>query len=139
MTPSLLRKQGVFGAADGVVLALGLVVSLTGQPHALVHAAIGAGLAELVGMSAGCYLSDSGGGIWPALANGGAALGACVVPALPYLFAHGPAALIPSLALVAIAAGVISWLRPEKGLLAVVETYGILLLAAGLCFAASFI
>jgi hypothetical protein len=31
----------VFGAADGVTIALGLLVSLTGQPHALFHAALG--------------------------------------------------------------------------------------------------
>lgn len=139
MTPTILRKQATFGAADGLVLALGLVVSLTGHPDALVHAAIGAGLAELVGMSAGAYLSDSDAGYWPALANGAAALAACVVPALPYLLAHGLAALGPSLALVAIVAGAISWLRPERGLLAWVQTFGILLIAAGLCFAASFI
>ena len=139
MTPVLLRKQAVFGAADGLTLALGLVVSLTGHPNALVHAAIGAGLAEFVGMSAGCYLSDAGGGYWAALANGGAALAACVIPAIPYVPAHGLAALLPSLALVAVVAGVISWLRPEKGLLAVAQTYGILAAAAILCFGASFL
>ena len=139
MTPALLRKQATFGGADGLVLALGLVVSLTGHPNALVHAAIGAGLAEFVGMSAGCYLSDAGGGYWAALANGGAALLACVIPAVPYIPAHGMAALLPSLALVAVVAGVISWLRPEKGLLAMVQTFGVLVAAAGLCYAAGLI
>jgi hypothetical protein len=75
----------------------------------------------------------------PALANGGAALLACVIPAMPYVLATGAAALITSLMLVAAVAGVISWLRPERGILAVAQTYGILLAAAALCFGASLI
>jgi hypothetical protein len=120
-----VRQQSVFGAADGVTLALGLIVSLSGQPHAIVKAALGAGLAELVGMTAGAWLSDSGSGFVPALANGGAAFLACLVPALPYVALSG----------VAVAA-VIAWLRPEKGVLAVVQTYGILSAAALLCWLA---
>ena len=138
MTPAILRKQAVFGAADGVTIALGLVVSVSGHPDALVHAAIGAGLAELVGMTAGAWLSDSGEGFRPALANGAAAFLACALPAVPYLLAHGLVALLSSLLVVAVIAGVISWLRPEKGALAIVQTFGILLLAALLCWAASF-
>lgn len=136
--PNYLRPA-IMGGADGLTLALGLIVSLTGHPGALVRAAIGAGVAEFVGMSAGNYLSDSDAGYVAALANGGAALLACLVPALPYVVSHGAPALVASLVLVVIVAGAISWLRPEKGLLAVVETYGILLVAAGLCYAASFI
>lgn len=37
------------------------------------------------------------------------------------------------------AAAVISWLRPERGALAVVQTYGVLAAAAVLCTAASVI
>jgi uncharacterized membrane protein len=49
----LLSGPVVFGAADGLTVALGLVGSLPRQPAALVHAAFGAGLAELVGMTGG--------------------------------------------------------------------------------------
>ena len=38
-----------------------------------------------------------------------------------------------SLVLVAAVAALISWLRPERGVLAIVQTYGILLAAAVLC------
>ena len=134
-----LRAPVTFGAADGVVIILGLVVSLTGQPHALFHAALGAGLAELVGMTAGQWLSDGDGGFRPALANGAAACAACIVPALPYLAASETVAMALSLVLVAAVAALISWLRPERGILAVVQTYGILLAAAVLCTAASLI
>jgi hypothetical protein len=129
----------VFGAADGVTIVLGLLVSLTGQPHALFHAALGAGLAELVGMTAGQWLSDEKAGFAPALANGGTAFLACMIPALPYLAATGWPAMAASLVLVCAAGALISILRPEKGILAVVQTYGILLVAAGLCWAASVI
>lgn len=132
-----LKQAAVFGAADGVTIVLGLLVSLTGQPHALFRAALGAGVAELVGMTAGQWLSDGGSGFRVALANGGAACLACVLPALPYLAASGWPAMSASLVLVAAVAGIISLLRPEKGVLAWVQTFGVLLAAAGLCAAAS--
>lgn len=134
---SALARQVTFGAADGVVIAVGLIVSLTGDPRALVRAAAAAGLAELVGMTAGEWLSDSGSGFRAALANGGAAFAACVVPAVPYMAAGGDAALIPSLLLVAAVGGVIAWLRPEKGALAIAQTFGVLVAAAVLCLTAS--
>ena len=95
-----LISPRVFGAADGVTIVLGLLVSLTGQPHALFHAALGAGLAELVGMTAGAWLSDEKAGVAPAIANGGAAFLACTAPALPYLAATGWPAMSASLVLV---------------------------------------
>lgn len=137
MDRSQVTKQTVFGACDGVVIALGLIVSLTGQSHAIVHAAVGAGLAELVGMSSGCWLSDSGAGPWPAVANGGAAFAACVLPAVPYAITTGTVPLVASLLLVCAIAAVIAWLRPEKGVLAIAQTYGVLAVAAGLCYGAS--
>lgn len=127
----------VFGAADGVTIVLGLLVSLTGQPHALFRAALGAATAELVGMTAGAWLSDEQAGFAPALANGGAAFAACLAPAIPYLAATGWPAMAASLVLVGAVASLISLLRPERGVLAFVTTFGILLAAAGLCAAAA--
>lgn len=134
-------KRGplVLGSADGLTLILGLICGLARDPHALVHAAVSGGLAELAGMTAALWLSDDGSGFVPALGCGVATLAACAVPAAPYLIASGAAALIPSLLLVAVIAGVVARLRPERGVLAVAETYGVLVCAALLCFAASFI
>lgn len=137
--PSRFRPAVTFGAADGVTVAIGLLMSLEGQPHAMFRAALGAGLAELVGMTAGAWLSDEKAGIWPALANGAAAAAACVLPAVPWLALSGAVALALSLVLVAAAACGISCLRPEKGALAYVTTFGILAAAAALCWAASLI
>ncbi len=136
MNSRLFKRQATFGAADGVTIVLGLLVTLTGQPHALFRAALGAGLAELVGMTAGQWLSDGDSGFWAALTNGGAAFAACLIPALPMLAGGGIGPGVTAVVLVAVVAAVISWLRPEKGILAVVQTYGILLAAAGLCAAA---
>ena len=132
----LFKRQAVFGMSDGVAIILGLLVTLAGQPHALFRAALGASLAELVGMTAGQWLSDGESGFWAALINGGAACAACLIPALPALAGKGIGVGAAAVILVVAVAAVISWLRPEKGVLAVVQTYGILLAAAGLCAAA---
>lgn len=133
VTPAALKREACFGSADGVTIALGLVVSLAGHPGAMWHAAVGAGVAELVGMTAGRWLSDSSDGFAVALTNGGAACAACLIPALPALvMARGAVALAAEIALVAVIAAVISWLRPERGVLAVAQTYGVLVVAAGL-------
>lgn len=134
-----LRSPVMFGAADGVVIAMGLIVSLTGQPHALVRAAVGAGVAELVGMTAGQWLSDERAGFAPAFANGGAAFAACLLPALPYLAGNGWEIVTASLAVVAAIGTEISLMRPERGILAPIQTFGVLILAAALCAAASYI
>jgi VIT1/CCC1 family predicted Fe2+/Mn2+ transporter len=128
-----VRAPIILGAADGVVIVLGLVLSLAGQPHAVFHAAAGGGLAELVGMTAGMWLSDGRSPFRVAASCGVAALAACVVPALPYAAGSGAAALVMSLLLVAGVAAIVAWLRPEKGTMAVAQTYGTLLVAAALC------
>lgn len=137
--PSRFRGPATFGAADGLTLVIGLIVSLSGQPHAMFHAALGGGLAELVGMTAGSWLSDEKAGIWPALANGSASCAACLLPAVPYLALSGAPALAISLTLAAAVGAVISVLRPEKGALAYLTTFGILAGAAALCWAGSLI
>jgi hypothetical protein len=137
---AVVKKQLVFGAADGVAAVIGLV-ALTGQPHALVKAAIGVGLAELVGMTAGAWLSadEAETGFWHALANGTAAFTCVTLPAFPFLFLHGWEAVAAALGvIVAIGAG-ITLMRSERGWAAVAKTYGVLLVAAVVCVAAAFI
>lgn len=132
------REPIILGAADGAVIVLGLLLSLAvaGHGDAVWRAALGGGLAELVGMTAGVWLSDGRSGFAAALGCGVAACAACIAPALPYLVTSGTPALAASLALVAAAGVLIAWLRPEKGLLAAVQTFGVLVAAAALCGAA---
>ena len=132
-----VRQPVTFGAADGLTVAIGLLISLAGDPRALLRAALGAGVAELVGMSAGQYLSDEAAGPAPAAANGSASLVACLLPALPFLWLDGVTAIVASVLLVAAVATMITVTRPEHGLRAFAMTFGILALAAALCWLAT--
>ena len=140
MNSAEVRRQGVFGASDGVTIALGLIIGLAAtQPHAVFRAALAAGTAELVGMTAGAWLSNSRDGLWPPLANEVAALAACVLPGVPCLLWHGWAALLPALVLVLAVAGGVAWLRPQRGWQAVLQPFGVLAAAAVFCYLANLI
>lgn len=127
------REPVILGAADGLVIVLGLVVGLAvaRQPASAVwHSALGAGVAELVGMTAGVWLADNESGFAAAAACGTAALAACVAPAVPYRLGSGAAALGATLALVTGVGAVVAWLRPQHGTVAVAQTFGVLVAAA---------
>lgn len=135
----IYRRQAVFGAADGVCAVIGLV-ALVSDPHALVRAALGVALAELVGMTAGAWLSaDEHTGFWAALVNGSSSFLAVIVPALPFLFMSGWPAVIAALGFVILVGAGISGLRPERGVAAIAKTYGVLVVAAAVCVAAAFL
>jgi VIT1/CCC1 family predicted Fe2+/Mn2+ transporter len=130
------RVAAILGAADGLTIAIALIC---GRNPAIFHAALDAGLGELAGMSAALYLSDPGKRIIPALFCGIATLLGCVVPAIPYVFASGDLARGLS-GVIALALGaIVCKMRPEKGWVAVAETYGVLIVSALLCFAVSFL
>ena len=126
------KRLAVFGGVDGLTMFLGLTLGLVvsrQDSSAVWHAALGGAAGELVGMTTGQHLSDPESG-WPvALACGLAGAVACLSPAWPFLIWHRTAALGASLALAAVVAGMIAWLRPERGLAAIVRTYGILIAA----------
>lgn len=131
-----LTRVAVFGACDGLGIVLGLIAGMivSHQPaHAVWAAALSGGIAELFSMANGQRISDSSSGWGAALAIGTASLAGCAVPAVPYSAGSGSAALGASLALCAAVAAVITWARPEKGALAVVETYGLLLATGAVC------
>ena len=122
-------RLAVFGGVDGLTMFLGLTVGLvvSRQGSAAVwHAALGASAGELIGMTSGQWLSDKASGFKVALACGAAGAAACAVPAIPFLVSGGIPARISALIIAAVVAGVISWLRPERGVAAVAITYGIL-------------
>lgn len=131
----------VLGACDGLTIVIGLLMSLRHHQSAIFHAAIGAGIAEFVGMGAALWLTAerSMANFGVAMACGIATALACIVPATPYLVTTGGAALLSTVALAAGVGGIITWLRPEKGVLAVTETYGTLALAGTLSYVVSFV
>lgn len=133
------RQAVILGAADGLTIVLGLLMSLRHHQSAIFDAAQGAGLAELVGMAAALWLSSQRDvrHFLAALACGVTTALSCVIPAVPYLFTTGLGALLPALGILAVLGGVICFLRSEKGIAAVLETYGVLAAAGVLCYLAS--
>lgn len=139
MIPSrgpVLRRTALMGGADGLGIVLGLIAGMiiSRQPaHAVWAAAISGGIAEFFSMANGQRISDASSGWLPAAAIGTASLAGCVLPAIPYALGTGTAALTAALALCAAAAAVISWARPEKGIPALAETFGLLAVTGIAC------
>ena len=136
MTGSTQRETtsrlAVFGAVDGLVMFLGLSLGLIVAHQsrgAVWHAALGGAAGELVGMTAGQHLSAPDDGWRVAVACGLAGALACILPAFPFLFLSRWTALETALAISVAVAAVIAWLRPERGITAVVRTYSILIIA----------
>ena len=129
----------ILGAADGLTLALSEIMGLRGQPD-IFRSGLSAGLGELVGMTAALWLSaDDRKGFLTALGCGAATLLGCVLPCIPYAAGDGVFSLAAALVIMVVLGGVVCRLRPEKGVLAIAETYGVLAGAGLLCFAASLI
>lgn len=136
------RVAIILGSADGLGLSVAEITSLLHHQPAIFHAGLGAGLGEFVSMGAALWLATDPAeeaGFWPAMACGVASLLGCLLPVVPYAFASGTGALIAAGVIAVIVGAAISWLRPERGVLAVAETYGVLVAAGALCYAASFI
>ncbi len=126
--PAVWARPAVFGAFDGLTVALGCLLSLLGEPHLIVPTAVGVGLAEAVGMAAGEWLSNSGAGLTASAVIGAATGAAGVVPVLPYLWFAGWPAMTASVCLfAALAAGIATVRAGARGWgRALVETYGVL-------------
>jgi len=134
--PAELKRVATFGACDGLGIVLGVIAGLIVSrqpPHAVWAAAVSGGIAEFFSMANGQRISDSRSGWLPALAIGTASFAGCTVPAVPYSFSSGTAALLLALLLCSAAAGVISWARPERGVLAILETFGLLAVTGAAC------
>lgn len=131
-----LTRVAVMGAADGLGIVLGLIAGLIVShqpPHAVWAAALSGGIAEFFSMANAQRISDSRSGWLPPLAIGAASLAGCALPAVPYALTAGTAALTAALIACAAAAAVITWIRPEHGLAAIAETFGLLLITGAAC------
>jgi VIT1/CCC1 family predicted Fe2+/Mn2+ transporter len=133
----LPRAPAIFGFADGTVCAIGIIAGLAvthQDARAIWAAAFSAGLAEFAGMAAGQYQSAPEDGKIAALICGLASAAGAVLPAVPYLIASGAAALTCSVVIAALLCAGIAWLRPDhQGGRAYVQSYGVMIAAAGLC------
>jgi VIT1/CCC1 family predicted Fe2+/Mn2+ transporter len=126
----------VFGAFDGLIMIVGIMLPLLGDPHALVMASVGGAVSEGAGMAVGDYLSGPEGGLREALVMGAATGLAAVVPSAPFMVGSGGWAVGSSAALMMAVASAITAARhlilgkPLKT--AAVETFGLLLAVAAL-------
>lgn len=137
MTGALRRllPAALFGAVDGLVVILGVLLPLHTQPHPLILAGTGAAIAEAVGMAAGSWLSQDNQAGWREAATIGAATGAAsLAPITPYLTLPPSAALAAAAAIVAAQAGLVAvarWRWQHRSLpRALAETFGILTVVA---------
>ena len=63
----------------------------------------------------------------------------CLLPVLPYVIVTGAVALCAAAVIAVLVGAAIAFLRPERGVLAVAETFGVLAAAGLLCWGASLI
>jgi uncharacterized membrane protein YeaQ/YmgE (transglycosylase-associated protein family) len=134
------RAAIVLGAADGLTLAISEIMSLRMHETVIFRSGLGAGLGELVGMTAALWLSsDDPQGFIEALACGIATALACVLPCAAFALTTGPAAWAGAAAALAVAGAAVCWIRPQRGIRSVAETYGVLAVAGALCFASSLV
>lgn len=122
-----LARSAVFGLADGMMSLLGVVLYLLGHQALIFPAALSGAISSTLSMAGGEWLSDSDNGL-PASVMMGLATGlGSLLPALPYLFERGPAAIAESGVICIMIAVIVTFLRPNRGLgLAFAETFGIL-------------
>jgi VIT1/CCC1 family predicted Fe2+/Mn2+ transporter len=136
------RAPAIFGFADGLTCAVGIVAGMlvTHQSHHTIWiAAFSAGLAEFIGMASGQFQSAPEDGMFAAIICGIASIAGAVLPACPYIFTSGSLALILSGAVVVAVCTFIAIIRPETGWRAYALSYGITAAAIGLCIAGAYL
>ena len=137
-------RQAIFGSFDGLTSVLGVIAAacLVSNAHVVVVAACGLAIASAVSMAGGEYLSEMSrrtGELNRAGIMACATFIGSFLPAVPFLFLAKPAALVVAGVLVVAAAAVIAQFRlPTQGVeRAYLQTFGILVVAAGLSIGAT--
>jgi hypothetical protein len=107
------RTTAIFGASDGLVATMALILATMGHGRKVVlAAAIGLLIAESFGMAASQYLSDPKRDLRLALIMGVATSVAIIVPALPWTFTGGSVAVASSCVIGLVFASLIAYARP---------------------------
>jgi hypothetical protein len=126
-TDSVTLTTTIFGASDGLVASIALILAtMTHGRRVVLAAVIGLLIAEGLGMAASQFLSDPKRNRRQAVIMGVATSITIVVPAVPWLFSSGNTAAVVSGVIALIFAGLISRARPG-GWSTWVQTYGVLI------------
>jgi hypothetical protein len=89
---SVTRTTTIFGASDGLVASVALILAtMTHGRRVVVAAVIGLFIAEGLGMAASQFLSDANRNLRQAMLMGAATSVTIIVPALPWIFTSGVA------------------------------------------------
>jgi hypothetical protein len=125
-------STAIFGAADGLVATMALILVTMGHGHKVVLLAVfGLLVAEGLGMAASEFLSDPQRDLKTATVMGAATSVAIVLPGIPWTFTSGDVATLSSCAIGLILAGIISGARPG-GWTKWVQTYGVLIVVGAI-------
>jgi hypothetical protein len=120
-------STAIFGAADGLVATMALILVTMDHGHKVVLLAVfGLLIAEGLGMAASEFLSDATRDLKTATIMGAATSIAIVVPGVPWTFTSGATATVASCAIAFVLAGVIAKARPG-GISTWLQTYGVLI------------
>jgi VIT1/CCC1 family predicted Fe2+/Mn2+ transporter len=131
---SRLLQPAILGGFDGTASLLGVIVYLLlTHPSLIFPAALSGAVSSALSMGAGEWLSDSENGFAASLVMGGATLAGALLPAIPFAFGSGPAAVAASAVLCAGIGYTVARLRTNRGLgLALAETFGLLAVILGI-------
>lgn len=132
-----LARPAVFGGFDGMASLLGVVIYLAMTHPVLIFPAAASGaISSAVSMGGGEWLSDNEHGLGASLVMAAATFCGALLPALPFAFTTGPAAIAECAVICLGIAVTVAALRPNRGLgLALAETIGILVVVAAVVVA----
>lgn len=136
---SNIKSTCVFGASDGLVAAIALILATSSHGSRIVLAALlGLLVAEGLGMAASEFLSDPKMDLRQAAVMGLSTSLAIIGPGIPWFFTKGSPALLGSGVIAVCLASVIAWVRPG-GWSTWGTTFGVLTIVAAIAAGAGHI
>jgi VIT1/CCC1 family predicted Fe2+/Mn2+ transporter len=109
-----LFRPAIFGLGDGCMSIVGVVLYLLGDQRIIFAAVLSGALSAALSMSGNEYLSDSDNGLGASVVMGLATAAGGLLPAFPFLFWRGPAALT-AMGLICLVIGLIVGIMRSRG------------------------
>lgn len=137
-----LARPAIFGSFDGAASLIGVTIYLllSHHPALIFPVAVSGAISSAVSMGGGEWLSDSLNGLTASTVMAIATFTGAILPAVPFAFLTGPAAVAECGIICVCIAVAVSALRPERSLpLALAETLGILIVVVAVVVACSLI
>ena len=129
---SPLTRPAILGGFDGTASLLGVVIYLLLTHPALIFPTAASGaISSAISMGGGEFLSDSDNGLAASGVMAAATFTGAVLPAVPFAFTSGPAAVAMCAVITAGLGVAVSQMRPNRGRgLALAETFTLLVIVA---------